>query len=110
MNQVRGIVLNPPSPLWPQAKNHQEKTFSFIKQGITENEANEVGLSFNESNTFVIESHWCMAHIVHAIGIFPSVGQARKNGWDFPIDRGYTEFAHTKKCIFCFIWNPPDGL
>lgn len=39
----------------------------------------------------VIESHWIMAHILHAIGIFPSVGQARKNGWNKPIEDGWTD-------------------
>ena len=32
-----------------------------------------------------------MAHIVHAAGLFPSLSQAKKNGWDKPIPRGYSE-------------------
>jgi len=39
----------------------------------------------------VIEDHWIMAHIMHAIGVFPSVGQARKNGWNKPIEDGWTD-------------------
>ena len=39
----------------------------------------------------VIEDHWIMAHIMHAVGIFPSVGQARKNGWNKPIEDGWTD-------------------
>jgi len=41
--------------------------------------------------------------------LFPSVGQARKNGWDGPIPEGYTEkrnMGKMKKSMF--IHNPPD--
>lgn len=38
-----------------------------------------------------------MAHVVAAAGIFPSVSQARKNGWDKPLVAG--EFVLTKKKI-----------
>ena len=29
-----------------------------------------------------------MAHVLAKAGIFPSVGQARKNGWDRPLEKG----------------------
>lgn len=38
-----------------------------------------------------------MAHVMAAAGIFPSVSQARKNGWDKPLVTG--EFVVTKKKI-----------
>lgn len=38
-----------------------------------------------------------MAHIMAELKIFPSVGQARKNGWDKPLQLG--EFTVTKKKI-----------
>lgn len=38
-----------------------------------------------------------MAHIMAELNIFPSVGQARKNGWDKPLELG--EFTVTKKKI-----------
>lgn len=31
-----------------------------------------------------------MAHLVAQAGIFPSVGQARKNGWNKPVPKGFT--------------------
>lgn len=34
-----------------------------------------------------------MAHIMAKIGFFPSVGQARKNGWDKPIPPGFTKLT-----------------
>lgn len=33
-----------------------------------------------------------LAHIMHAAGFFPSVTQARRNGWDKPIPEGYSEY------------------
>lgn len=39
----------------------------------------------------VIEPTWIMAHVLHAAGIFKSVGQARKNGWNKPIEDGWTD-------------------
>lgn len=38
-----------------------------------------------------------MAHIIHKAGLFPSVSQARKNGWDRPIEVG--TWSLTKKKI-----------
>jgi len=38
-----------------------------------------------------------MAHVMAKANIFPSVGQARKNGWDRPIEEGV--FTVTKKKI-----------
>ncbi len=38
-----------------------------------------------------------MAHVMAKAGIFPSVGQARKNGWDKPLAVG--EWTVTKKKI-----------
>ncbi len=38
-----------------------------------------------------------MAHIMAELKIFPSVGQARKNGWDKPLELG--DFSVTKKKI-----------
>lgn len=38
-----------------------------------------------------------MAHVMAAAGIFPSISQARKNGWDKPLTKGL--FTVTKKRI-----------
>jgi hypothetical protein len=35
--------------------------------------------------------NWKLAHVVHAFGIFNSIGQARKNGWDKDIEFGLTQ-------------------
>lgn len=56
----------------------------------------------------VVEPHWTMAHIMVAAGIFPSAGQARRNGWNIPIAVGYSEFTATKRKVRIFIWNPTE--
>lgn len=40
-----------------------------------------------------------MAHLMHDLGFFPSVGQARKNGWDKPLELGTHELGPKKKRI-----------
>ena len=33
-----------------------------------------------------------MAHILHKVNFFSSVGEARRNGWDKPIPPGFSKF------------------
>jgi len=46
---------------------------------------------------------WQMSHIMHAAGIFKSVNEARKNGWDKPIEKGFSKLIVSKKKIKIFI-------
>lgn len=50
----------------------------------------------NEDFT-IIEDNWIMAHIMHKAGIFKSVSQAKKAGWNIPIPDGFNEFVVGKK-------------
>ena len=96
-------------PLWHKVKDFPSThIFNFIKQGVTEEEANDVGMTWEDA--IAIEPHWTMAHIAVAMGLFPSVGQAKKNGYDQPIEVGYSEKGpiNKKKLLCYFIWNPPD--
>ena len=52
-----------------------------------------------------IEDHWLLAHIMHRAGIFPSVGIARKNGWNKPISKGFSEFTVGKSRKKVWILN-----
>lgn len=45
------------------------------------------------------ENKTLMAHLMHDLGFFPSVGQARKNGWDKPLELGVHELGPKKKRI-----------
>lgn len=100
-------------PLWHRIKGLPLAAFtgpgkvvySFIKQGITEAEAQRVGLSWDEA--VAIGPHWTMANIAKEMGLFPSVGQAKKNGWGGHIPSGYSERGSIGKKRLClFIWNP----
>lgn len=49
-----------------------------------------------------------MAHLLHRLGKFKSVGEARRNGWEKPIPEGWSRFEIGKnhnKLDLC-IWNP----
>lgn len=41
----------------------------------------------------VIEDHEILAHLIAKTGVFQSVGQARKNGWNKEIPLGFSEFV-----------------
>jgi hypothetical protein len=70
---------------------------NFIKPNTTESDK-ELFFGPLENETFtIIEDHWNMAHIIHKSGLFPSVGQARKNGWNKPIPDGFTLLTVGKK-------------
>ena len=56
-----------------------------------------------------IQPHWTLAHLAVEMELFPSIGQARKNGWDGQIPKGFTEkkaIGKMKKSMF--IHNPSD--
>lgn len=49
------------------------------------------------------DDSWTMAHIMNAAGIFKSVSEARKNGWNKPIPNGFSHHVVTKRKINIFI-------
>jgi hypothetical protein len=80
---------------------------NFIKLN-TSKEDRELFFGPIEDDTFIIiEEHWIMAHILFEAGIFPSVSQARKNGWNKPIPEGFTILTVGKKAkkkdLFIFV-------
>lgn len=50
-----------------------------------------------------------MAHLLHAAGLFPSVKQAKNNGWAKPIPCGYTELIVGKAKRRVNVWFPCKG-
>ena len=61
-------------------------------------------------NCFHIEDNWLLAHVMHVAGLFPSVGIARKNGWNRPIPKGFSEFTVGKNRKKVWILNEIKGL
>ena len=68
----------------------------FVGQGISRADQDLFGIH----NPTVIPAHWCMAHVMHAAGIFPSISAARKNGWNKPIPAGlWSEFIGKRRVL-----------
>ena len=81
-----------------------ENEVNFIHPNITKRDAELFGFDDTE-NVFHIEDVWTMAHVMHVAGIFPSVSQARKNGWNKPIEPGFSKFTVGKMKKKIFILN-----
>lgn len=82
--------------------------YSFVKKGVF-NLPEIDWWGFDPDNHIEIQPHWTMAHLAVEMELFPSVGQAKKNGWDGAIPQGFTEkrnMGKMKKCMF--IHNPCD--
>jgi len=70
-------------------------------------------MGFDDCGTgenIMINSSWMMAHIMHRIGLFPSVGIARKNGWNKAIPEGFSEWTVGKNKIKVWILNEFNEL
>jgi hypothetical protein len=82
--------------------------FNFVKPGLFSLPESD-WWGFEPDDYIEIQHHWTMANIAVEMGLFPSVGQAKKNGWDKPIPEGFTEknkLGKMKKSLF--IHNPCD--
>ena len=65
--------------------------FNFLSKGIGEEEKELFFGPFNgDEEWFIIEEKDIMANVLVKAGIFPSISQARKNGWNKPIPEGFT--------------------
>ena len=76
------------------------KSFNFISKAVDEDQKAKdlfFGPLTGEDEFIVIEDHWTMAHILHAAGIFPSISQAKKQGGNQEIPRGFSMVTRGKK-------------
>ena len=65
--------------------------FNFIHKNHLQDKELFFGPLTDEDVFIEIENHMIMAHIMVLAKAFPSNGQARKNGWDKPIPKGFTD-------------------
>ena len=82
--------------------------FNFVKKGVFDLPETD-WWGFDPENSIEIQEHWTLAHLAVEMELFPSAGQARKNGWNGPIPQGFTEkkgIGKMKKSMF--IHNPSD--
>ena len=79
-------------------------TYNFVSENFED--FDEYGFDINSCTP--IHSKFTWANIVSHIGLFPSTGQAKKSGWDIPIEDGYTEAFFSKSDgtpLFVFIFK-----
>ena len=88
----------------------KDNEFNFIHPKMSEKDMKAFGFWEDKDSAWHIEDVWCMAHIMHLIGVFPSVGIARKNGWNKPIPEGFSEFTVGKSRKKVWILNEIKDL
>jgi len=85
-------------------------TYNFVSEDFEDFKV----YGFDISSCVLIHSKFNWANIVSHIGLFPSAGQAKKSGWDIPIENGYTEAFFSKSdgtplFVFIFKTDPEYG-
>ena len=80
-----------------------ENEFSFLSPTIGSKDRALFG--FDDGDEIFIDDNWILAHIMHLSGVFPSVSIARKNGWNKPIPKGFSEFTVGKSRKKVWILN-----
>ena len=80
--------------------------FNFIHKDLSDTDRELFFGPLTEQDEFIlIDSTWTLAHIAHAIGMFPSVNQARKNGFNKPLDSGFSQHVLSKQKRLVSILN-----
>lgn len=81
--------------------------FNFVSETVSDSDNEMLMGPFEESDGPFIRfpSTWTMAHVMHAAGIFKSISEARRNGWDKAIAPGFQHFVVTKRKINIYILN-----
>ncbi len=93
-------------PFHPKPQTYPYQVFQvivmtgFVRQS-------DVSFHFNEERgIFLVPPETTAADLMHQLGIFPSKGQARKNGWPGAIPDGWSEFRPGKFLVL--IWKPTE--
>jgi len=85
------VLDNSPKPWINSSK-------SFINIDTCESE--DISIFFDNDKVEEFKSYHTMAHLVTTCGLFPSISQAKKNGWDVPIPKGFNCVIIGKKRKF----------
>lgn len=78
--------------------------FGTVFQGELSPSDKEMSLPQEGAPIFTIPLEWKMCHVLAKLGAFPSVTQARKNGWDKEIPKGCTSILFRIKKIRGELW------
>lgn len=87
------------------------KDFNFVSPNTTLWMFDQMFQPIEQGEKFIIiQPNWLMAHVLHNAGLFNSVGDARKNGWNKPIPDGFSNFIIGKKKIKIFTYVYPQNI
>ena len=115
-NSLWSLMKSRSSPLSPiRWLRSMIDEISFVHPNVSKKDRELFG--FNEGDEHTIghavnstTGDWMMCHLMHFAGIFPSVGIARKNGWNKPIPEGFSEFTVGKRKKKVWILNEIKDL
>ena len=80
--------------------------FCFMIKDNPYNRNDDIKSLFDESEIIYLEQNNNMSDVVAIAGIYDSKSQAKKDGWNKPIEDGYSEFVIGKLKTKIYIWNP----
>jgi hypothetical protein len=91
-------------PLQTFVDKHNAPFRNFISEGVDQQTLNDLGF---DEESHVMHDKFTWANIACEVGLFSSVGNAKKAGWNIPIDEGFSEACfHVKNApIFVFIFK-----
>lgn len=78
--------------MWVGENNMNQSEFNFISSNCVRGDKDLFFGPIQEEDVFYeIEPGWWMSHIMFKAGIFKSISQARQNGWNIEIPKGFTD-------------------
>lgn len=85
---------------------------NFAHRAVTEWDRDQLlGPIENDTETVVeFESGATLAHILHMAGMFKSVSEAKRNGYDRPLPPGYSEHRWSRRRVTISILNVVPGV
>ena len=84
-------------------EKRMRESFDFISKEIDDKDRQLFGFNLETDNIQELPDNFILAHIMKEVGIFTSVGDARKNGWNKEIPEGFSYYTVGKKKHNVFI-------
>ncbi len=100
---------------WLLVAMHNPNEISFVHPNVSEKDRELFGFDTGDEHIIgtavnSITGDWMLCHLMHFTGLFPSVSAARKNGWNKPIPKGFSEFTVGKMKKKVWILNEINDL
>lgn len=83
---------------------------NFIHSSVKDDKNLFFGPIEADDGAFVeLQDTWLLAHVMHQAGLFKSVSDARRSGWNKPIPSGFSQFSVGKNKFNIFILNRSEN-